>query len=166
MQMMKKPVEQITVKEISDIAGYNRSTFYLYYSDVYDLERQTENELLEKIDEMIKSCITSGCLNIKLLIRSVLDMEQIRFDTGYALLGKYGPPEFAQRLKQLLLPVLMPFFVNEDILYSDEGNALSEFYMSGILGVVRWWIQSRNVPIEQLICTLIPKITNNGGLIL
>lgn len=33
----KKPIEKISIKEITDLAGYNRGTFYLYYKDVYDL---------------------------------------------------------------------------------------------------------------------------------
>ena len=26
-----KPIDKITIKEITDLAGYNRGTFYLYY---------------------------------------------------------------------------------------------------------------------------------------
>lgn len=36
----EKPIEKITIKEITDAAGYNRGTFYLYYKDVYDLFTQ------------------------------------------------------------------------------------------------------------------------------
>lgn len=31
----QKNIEKITVKEICEIAGYNRSTFYVYFNDVY-----------------------------------------------------------------------------------------------------------------------------------
>ena len=30
----KKKIENITVKEVMDRAGYNRSTFYLYFEDI------------------------------------------------------------------------------------------------------------------------------------
>ena len=33
----EKSIEQITVKEISAIAGYNRSTFYVYFTSVRDI---------------------------------------------------------------------------------------------------------------------------------
>ena len=33
----KRPIAKVTVKEIADKAGYNRSTFYQYFQDVYDL---------------------------------------------------------------------------------------------------------------------------------
>ena len=38
----RKPIEKISIKEITDLAGYNRGTFYLYYNDVYDLFSQIE----------------------------------------------------------------------------------------------------------------------------
>lgn len=29
-----EPIEKISIKQITDIAGYNRGTFYLYFKDV------------------------------------------------------------------------------------------------------------------------------------
>lgn len=38
--MQTKPVQNITVREITEHADINRSTFYLHYQDVYDLVTQ------------------------------------------------------------------------------------------------------------------------------
>ena len=40
----KKRIEKITVKNITDAAGYNRSTFYQYFLDVYDILAQLEDD--------------------------------------------------------------------------------------------------------------------------
>ena len=32
-----KPLEKITVKELSELAYINKATFYTYYQDIYDL---------------------------------------------------------------------------------------------------------------------------------
>lgn len=40
-----KKINQITVKEITDIADVNRSTFYLYYTDVYDMYESIQDEI-------------------------------------------------------------------------------------------------------------------------
>lgn len=45
----KKPLERITVKELSDIAEINKATFYLHYRDIYDLSEALENELLDDV---------------------------------------------------------------------------------------------------------------------
>lgn len=44
----KKDFEYITIKEICDVAGVNRSTFYLHYENTYDLLRETTQYILDK----------------------------------------------------------------------------------------------------------------------
>ena len=42
----RKPLERISVREITDRAGYNRATFYLHYHDVYELLNEIEDTVL------------------------------------------------------------------------------------------------------------------------
>lgn len=53
--LSKNNINKITVKEISDLADINRKTFYAYYSDVYsvidDIENDIVNNLLDLINE-------------------------------------------------------------------------------------------------------------------
>ncbi len=51
----KKPLERVTVKELCDKAQINKSTFYVYYEDVYDLSDKIENEIMDKIIQSIDS---------------------------------------------------------------------------------------------------------------
>ena len=43
-----KRIQDITVRELTEMADLNRGTFYLHYKDVFDLLEQTETELLGK----------------------------------------------------------------------------------------------------------------------
>jgi len=43
--MQEKPIEKITVKELCEKADVNRSTFYAYYTDIYDLNRKIIKEI-------------------------------------------------------------------------------------------------------------------------
>lgn len=52
--MQKKPYTKISIREISEQANINRSTFYLHYQDVYDLMEQIEDELLCKMKEALR----------------------------------------------------------------------------------------------------------------
>lgn len=47
----KKSIDKISVKEITDIAGINRGTFYLHYVDKYDLMEKSMNQLMIEISE-------------------------------------------------------------------------------------------------------------------
>ncbi|MBR3969516.1 MAG: TetR/AcrR family transcriptional regulator [Ruminococcus sp.] len=48
-----KPLEKITVKELSAAANINKATFYLHYKDIYNL-----SEILER--EIIHECLYNG----------------------------------------------------------------------------------------------------------
>src|SRR5690554_1199827 len=47
----QKPIEKISIKEITNKSGYNRSTFYQYFTDIYELLDFVENDLLNYIKE-------------------------------------------------------------------------------------------------------------------
>lgn len=42
----KKPLEKITITELSELAFINKATFYTHYQDIYDLSEQLENEAI------------------------------------------------------------------------------------------------------------------------
>lgn len=51
--MQQKQVNEITVKELTDLADINRGTFYLYYKDIFDMLEKIENELFGKLEGII-----------------------------------------------------------------------------------------------------------------
>ena len=51
--LKEKTIKEIKVKELVEEVDINRSTFYLHYTDIYDLMEQTENDLKNEILEII-----------------------------------------------------------------------------------------------------------------
>ena len=49
--LKRKPIQNITVKELCDTAGINRSTFYAHYTDVGDLLRRIEEEMMAELEQ-------------------------------------------------------------------------------------------------------------------
>ena len=49
----KKPLEKISVKELSELAVINKATFYAHYRDIYDLSDKLEDELIASIIKTI-----------------------------------------------------------------------------------------------------------------
>ena len=45
----KKPIEKITVTELTKQANINKATFYLHYSDIYALSDEIENGVIDEI---------------------------------------------------------------------------------------------------------------------
>lgn len=60
MVMRGKPVSKITVREICETAGINRSTFYAHYMDVYDLFDKVEIHMAEMCQERIRNAFILG----------------------------------------------------------------------------------------------------------
>ena len=48
----QKSIDEITVKEITDLAGINRGTFYLHYIDKYDLLEKSVNKIIVEMREI------------------------------------------------------------------------------------------------------------------
>ena len=48
-----KPLQQVTVKKLCELADINRGTFYTHYSDIFDLVEHLEAELAEKSKQML-----------------------------------------------------------------------------------------------------------------
>lgn len=44
-----KPLEKITVKELSELAEINKATFYLHYHDVYELSEFLERDVVQSV---------------------------------------------------------------------------------------------------------------------
>lgn len=53
-QLLVKSVEKITIKELTDRAEINRTTFYRHYEDIYDLLEAIEDEILGEILGMMQ----------------------------------------------------------------------------------------------------------------
>ncbi len=64
--MHTKSINKITIKELCENAGINRSTFYLYYTDQFVLLKELEDELLLNAREHLKN-IDSNLNNLHYL---------------------------------------------------------------------------------------------------
>lgn len=49
----QKPLEKITVKELSQKALINKATFYQHFSDIYELSETLEDEVIEAVFQSI-----------------------------------------------------------------------------------------------------------------
>ena len=104
----QKPIEKISIKEITELAGYNRGTFYLYYNDVYDLLHQIEEEILGKITDVLNDSLEKNdTFDLSGQMGILLDLMQTYETYAAVLLSDHGDPHFATRLKEVVWPLLI-----------------------------------------------------------
>lgn len=157
----EKPTGKITVREITDRAGYNRATFYLYYRDVYDLFEQIEQEILDDVRQLVdQGLMRQETLDFSHHMGLILELAR-RYD-GYVpqLMGPHRDPSFGIRLKEILAPLLDRFILPAQGMPEDHKAILREFYLSGLLAAISAWASNTaGMPVSQLIDLLVRAVT-------
>lgn len=143
----QKKIEHISIKEITDKAGYNRSTFYEYFSDIYDVLNQLEDGLVNYMKGQVLTSLEGG-LNDD-IIQKVADVYESKGYYLSVLLGENGDPNFARNLKAVMRPALAKAFVlpENDIHIS----YIFEFALSAILATITHWYRSnKDIPSKEM----------------
>lgn len=142
----EKPIEKITIQEITREAGYNRSTFYQYFKDVYDLLEYVEGIVIKGVSENIVSKVVYGDIG-NTIIESFTQVEKDKKVYLEMLLGNTNSSRFIENLKNEIIPVFINHFKISpgDI----KSRYVLEFYLSGIIAMSRYWLKSgQDIPIE------------------
>ena len=132
-------IEKITVRDITSKAGYNRGTFYEYFSDVYDVLEQIENTLIPSLHELPPVATPAGSFGMPLDTFIELYKQNSKY---YAvLLGENGDPAFANKLKNSIKPVILQFFDHHPRVDKKELDYILEYTLSAMIGVMSYWFQ-------------------------
>lgn len=149
----KKDFAYITVKDICETAGVNRSTFYLHYETIDDLLKESAEYIIrhfleymdrdsEKFIEKIETCpmeklylITPEYLmpylnyikeHRKIFSLSIKNASILRLEYSYNKMFRY-----------VFVPILKRYGVKEkDMVY------IMSFYIKGIMGIISVWLDN------------------------
>jgi AcrR family transcriptional regulator len=87
--LQQKPIGKISVTEICAAAEISRSTFYLHYSDCYQILEELQNEFCDKLIEAIKPHAKNTPMDSMLdthdIIRNNNDLYMILMRTEYPM---------------------------------------------------------------------------------
>ncbi len=138
--MQDKPVNEITVKELTELADINRGTFYTHYSDVYDMLRSLEDEFFAELDRILEAerpTVETAYLYL-LAIFSFLGENQ---DFCRTLLGRNGDLQFVRRVIGLVGEKCSAIWrraaPNADPNRFELYNA---FIITGSVGLIQSWL--------------------------
>lgn len=109
-------VNRITVKMITDRAGYNRGTFYAYFLDIEDLQTQIEEELLPSEENFKKLKDATLAKNSQQILEIFMQMDELLGEKLSFLLSPRGSLSFQNKLKNTLKRLIvkhLPLDLNE-----------------------------------------------------
>lgn len=125
----RRDINRIPIKAITDLAGVNRATFYIYYDDVYDLREQIETYFLEKMTEIINRL---DLMDVESLFSEILALYQTTGDYLPILLGREGSL-FPGRVKAVMGQHIRR--VNPNLPLTPRTEYAMEYQVAGIIGV-------------------------------
>lgn len=149
-------IDNISVKELTNKAGFNRGTFYIHYQDIYDLLSEIEEEVLSEFQKLgikIKDYDISSFDPKEPIPATSEVLKYLKSNRNYmeALLGKNSAPSFSTKWKNIVKQHLLAKLKIENRSYRGYSDYLLELILSATIGVVTYWVQTgMKMPPEEL----------------
>ena len=144
----RKQIEKITIKEITELAGYNRGTFYDYFIDIYDALEQLEESLLEYTQTAMGQFRESG--PNQELLKYVADIFNSKSEYFSLFLGENRDPNFSNKMKSVIRPVFYELWGLSG--YEKNASYIFEFVISAVIGALSHWYKSgKDIPYDEFI---------------
>ena len=142
--LKEKKIQDITVRELADMADINRGTFYLHYKDVFDLLEQIEQELTEELEDILDHHSVDELLSRpSLLFSDLYPTVPENADIITILIGENGDLNFVNRIKAILRDRCLKKWLTSNYSCStDLLEAYSAFIISGCVGIVQYWLET------------------------
>ena len=156
--MKKTPVYQISVQQLTRTADINRSTFYYYYDNIFELLKEIETRFFEELESALDSHMIQKKNDASYPYAAAIFRHIGKHQKFYMLMqGPTGDPHFNQQFKQFLnRKRIINYHImdskNWDIFWADKetDSFRNEFLNYGLIGMIDFWLSSgmRQTPEE------------------
>ena len=104
-------IQDISVKELTELVDINRGTFYLHYDDIYDMLHKVEDEMFLEFNEIMeqKPVVTNSLASQGPLLEFFRFLDRNR-DLAKVMIGPHGDLAFVNRLKDQIENALSRFW--------------------------------------------------------
>lgn len=155
----EKRIEKITVKEIAQKAGYNRGTFYEYFTDVYEVLHQIEQSLIPTLGELPPTIKPEQ--NMNMAFDMFLKQYEEKSKYYSVLLGDNGDPAFASKIKNSIKPLIMKELSGKVNISDIELDFILEYILSATIGILSYWFRMNKIlPAEELMALMYQLMDN------
>lgn len=156
-----KQTDRISAREVAELAHVHRSTFYRYFTSVYDVLDQFEAELLDDMaqntEEVLRESAGGDFASIsETLVRTL----SLYADKLCHLLGPSGDPMFRARFaKRFALLFERTMFVQVD---SFKVGLLVELSLSIVLTDMSFWYEHKDECSLEEVCAVSRTLVEDG----
>ena len=137
--LQKKSIKEITVKELVEEVDINRSTFYLHYTDIYQMLESIEQELMDEISETMRTYPPDpmGKDGSYLFITQIFMILEENRDICCALLGPNGDIAFVNRIEKIIAKTVLDRLGNIFPKNIRDVEYAYTFCLTGCVGMIK-----------------------------
>jgi AcrR family transcriptional regulator len=158
-----KDINDITIKNIADLADVDRKTVYNYYNGTYEILNEIENEMVSTINDAVESLDLEGNLDQQInIFRKITEVINDNFEF-YSILMKLNYDSqlikklislFSEYAKKILNKFKLPNGVSVEF--------ASTFIASGVLNTYyKWFNSDKLISLDDLSNQLYILVTNS-----
>ncbi len=160
----------VTVRDITQQARVNRSTFYRHYLDKHDMLKQYLDDLQAEIAEAAQAGVqASNTEQIPAGLLALLNHVRTYAAFFRVMLGQNGDPTFAHRFRQFSENRYRSLFAQVPTPALPEAPSVAmrlSYISSATVGAIRWWLEdSQPVTAEQFAIWLGQLNMTSAGLV-
>lgn len=138
----QRPIEKITIKEITDRAGVIRPTFYNHFQDKYEL---LEWIIMQEVLSPIKPLIGAGLVDEAILLIFTAILRDQEFYTKASRLE--GQNSFESIARDCIRRILLEIMENHSVFHAPKNSwitpeHIAEYYAQSMCYIVMTWIKS------------------------
>ena len=101
--LQQKSLREITVRELTEIAGISRGTFYFHYADIYALMEQMESVQLARLESLMDNLIPNiSREDVPPALTALFSYMNDNPEVCHAFYGKNWESDFTRNAKELI----------------------------------------------------------------
>ena len=161
----EKPLMKITVKEITDKAGYNRGTFYTYFSDVYEIHDILKKSLIPEKDMILDPLMSLEKSGGRVFESFEKTNSYIRENSEKiaVMIGPEGDPSFVHDFKMEIRKIIMGYVNDIGIKEPQKFEYIIEYQISALIGIFQLWVEKKESMDEYALAELMEDVSENGA---
>lgn len=148
----KRGINNTTISEVTKCAKLNRSTFYVYFTDIEDLLYQIEKDIISNLRFQINNIIAKeNFSDYKCVSAKIIEVLEIYNDKLLMLLGKNGDPMFLDFVRKEAAPIFTALLKSKkEIMYQDY---IIAYLTSAFIGLIQFWYETgKEISLTELAC--------------
>lgn len=137
----KKELSKITISELCENAGINRSTFYKHFGSQYDVMREIEDDMLADISRLFDGLSEITAKNIQIITEKIC--EYLQKNKEYAYIIEKNPSSAESFFLRIFELPQLQFFYETQLCNGYDGESaelIYAFLASGSSAIIRKWL--------------------------